>query len=224
LLPFVPRVEQALRDEFSPMSLLESIKRLAEKATGWRRPDDSQSLLRDRKPHTYRFKDDGVIPNHPRWPLIIYKNAVQLPQSLDPAAVFEELFISHGWGNSWRNGIYDFAHYHSGIHEVLGIARGGGRVRFGGAKGRSLTLKAGDVAILPAGTGHQREKASEDFLVVGAYAAPGIYDECRSAEDREKALPAIARVARPRKDPVYGKHGPLVRLWLPRQGERSRKG
>ena len=93
------------------MILLENIKRLAEKATGWRRPDDPQSLLRDRKAHTYRFKDDGIIPNHPRWPLIIYKNAVQLPQSLDPAAVFEELFVSHGWGNSWRNGIYDFAHY-----------------------------------------------------------------------------------------------------------------
>ena len=206
------------------MILLESIKRLAEKATGLRRTDDPQSLLRDRKPHTYRFKDDGVIPNHPRWPLIIYKSAVQLRQSLDPAAVFEELFVSHGWGNSWRNGIYDFAHYHSGIHEVLGIARGGGRVRFGGANGRALTLKAGDIAILPAGTGHQREKASEDFLVVGAYPTLGVYDECRSAEDRDKALPGIARVARPRQDPVYGKDGPLVRIWLPRHRQRSRSG
>ena len=206
------------------MILLENIKRLAEKVTGWRRPDDPQSLLRDRKAHTYRFKDDGIIPNHPRWPLIIYKNAVQLPQSLDPAAVFEELFVSHGWGNSWRNGIYDYAHYHSGIHEVLGIARGGGRVRFGGANGRALTLKAGDVAILPAGTGHQREKASEDFLVVGAYPTMGVYDECRSPEDRGKALPAIARVARPRKDPVYGKDGPLMRVWLPKHSQRSRSG
>jgi hypothetical protein len=124
------------------MILLENIKRLAEKATGLRRPDDPQSLLRGGKPHTYRFRDDGVIPNHPRWPLIIYKSAVQLPQSLDPAAVFEELFVSHGWGNSWRNGIYDFTHYHSGIHEVLGIARGRGRVRFGGANGRALTSQS----------------------------------------------------------------------------------
>jgi uncharacterized protein YjlB len=203
------------------MILLENIKRLAEKATGWRRPNDPQTLLRDRKPHTYQFKDDGVIPNHPRWPLILYKSAVQLPQSLDPAAVFEELFVSHGWGNSWRNGIYDFAHYHSRIHEVLGIARGSGRVRFGGTNGRALTLKAGDVAILPAGTGHQREKASEDFLVVGAYPTLGVYDECRSAEDREKALPAIDRVARPRQDPVYGKDGPLMHIWLPRNRRRS---
>ena len=47
------------------MILLENIKRIAEKATGWRRPDDPQALLRERKPQTYQFTDDGVIPNHP---------------------------------------------------------------------------------------------------------------------------------------------------------------
>ena len=195
------------------MILVENIKRLAEKATGWRRPDDPQALLRERKPHTYRFTDDGVIPNHPKWPLIVYKSAVRLPQSRDPAAVFEELFDSHGWGSAWRDGVYDYVHYHSRIHEVLGIARGSGRVQFGGPKGRALTLKAGDVAVLPAGTGHQCLKASEDLLVVGAYPASGAYDECRSLEDRENAVSAIPRVARPRKDPVYGKDGPLMRLW-----------
>src|ERR1700733_15633745 len=86
-------------------------------------------------------------PNHPRWPLIIYKRAVRLPECLDPAAAFEELFESRGWGRSWRDGIYDYAHYHSRTHEVLGIARGSGGVRFGGKKGRAVTLKAGDVAI-----------------------------------------------------------------------------
>jgi uncharacterized protein YjlB len=195
------------------MILLENIKRIAEKATGWRRPEDTRALLKERKPKTYRFTDDGVIPNHPKWPLIIYKSVVRLPQFLDPAAVFEELFDSRGWGNSWRDGIYDYAHYHSAIHEVLGIARGSGRVRFGGKKGRALSLKAGDVAILPAGTGHQRLSASEDFLVVGAYPASGAYDECTSLEDRKKALPAVSKAARPRKDPVYGKDGPLTQLW-----------
>ncbi len=195
------------------MIVLENIKRVAEKATGWRRRNDVEAFIRERKPQTHRFTDDGVIPNHPRWPLIIYKSAVRLPQSLDPAAVFEELFSSHGWGSSWRDGIYDYVHYHSRIHEVLGIARGSGRVQFGGTKGRALTLKAGDVAILPAGTGHQRLRASEDFLVVGAYPPSGAYNECTSLEDRQKALPSIARVARPRKDPVYGEDGPLTHLW-----------
>ena len=82
------------------MILLEDVKRITEKATGWKRPDDPQAFLRGRKPRTYRFKDDGVIPNHPKWPLILYKSAVHLPESLDPAAVFEDLFESNGWGDS----------------------------------------------------------------------------------------------------------------------------
>jgi uncharacterized protein YjlB len=203
------------------MMLLENIKRLAEKAAGGRPADVPRALVRERKPQTYLFRDDGVIPNHPRWPLIIYQGAVRLPQQIDPAAVFEELFGSHGWGGSWRDGVYDYVHYHSRIHEVLGIARGSGQVRFGGTNGRALNLKAGDVAILPAGTGHQCVKASYDFLVVGAYPASGAYDECKSREDREKALPAIDRVPRPREDPVYGKDGPLTDVWAPRRPRQS---
>jgi uncharacterized protein YjlB len=195
------------------MSILQGVKRVTEKATGWKRPDDPTSLVRERKPQTFRFKDDGLIPNHPLWPLVIYKGAVRLPPSLDPAAVFEELFESNGWGDSWRDGIYDYVHYHSRIHEVLGIARGTGRVQFGGSKGRTLALKAGDVALLPAGTGHLCLKASDDFLVVGAYPPSGTYDECTSLEDREKALSTIPQVARPRKDPVYGAKGPLLGVW-----------
>ena len=76
--------------------LLETIKRVTQKGKGARRPDDLQCLVRKRKPVTFRFKDDGLIPNHPRWPLIIYRGAVE-PSGLDPAAVFEQLFDSHGW-------------------------------------------------------------------------------------------------------------------------------
>ena len=138
---------------------------------------------------------------------------MRLPKNLDPAAVFEELFESNGWGDSWRNGIYDYVHYHSRIHEVLGIARGEGKVQFGGHLGRTLKVKAGDVAILPAGTGHQCLSASKDFLVIGAYPPSGKYDECTSSEDHERALSAIPKVGRPRKDPVYGTKGPLLKAW-----------
>lgn len=203
------------------MSLTENIKRVAEKATGWKRPGDLKALLRERKPHTHLFKDDGLIPNHPRWPLVIYKNVIRLPASLDAAAVFEDLFEGNGWGDTWRNGIYDWVHYHSRTHEVLGIARGSARVQFGGPKGRTFNLKAGDVAILPAGTGHQCHKASGDLLVVGAYPATGSYDECTSMADRKKALISIPKTARPRTDPVYGKSGPLLRAW--RAARRRRK-
>ena len=134
-------------------------------------------------------------------------------ENLDPAAVLEELFECNGWGDSWRNDIYDYVHYHSRIHEVLGIARGEGKEQFGGHLGRTLRLKGGDVAVLPAGTGHQCLAATKDFLVIGAYPPSGKYDECTSSDDHKRALSTIPKVGRPRKDPVYGTRGPLLKAW-----------
>src|SRR5215813_7199240 len=123
------------------------------------------------EPFVFQFADDGSIPNNPRLPLLIYKRAITLgvEPGADPAAAFERLFAANGWGDSWRNGIYPYAHYHPRGHEVLGIARGHARVRFGGAAGTEIEVGPGDVAVLPAGTGHERIAASDDLLVVGAY-------------------------------------------------------
>lgn len=197
--------------------LLEDLKSLTERATGLARPGAArvQALVRDRKPNTHHFGDDGIVPNHPRWPLIHYKSAVRLDPKFDPAAIFEVLFDSHGWRDGWRDGIYDFLHYHSAVHEVLGIARGTATVRFGGARGRDIDLKAGDVIVHPAGTGHQRIAASRDLLVVGAYPAQGGgYDECRPTQvQHDRAVRSIAAARPPRTDPVYGGKGPLKMLW-----------
>ena len=108
------------------MAVLESVKERFEKVTGWARPSvrDLDAALRPRKANAFWFKDDGGIPNNPKLPLVLYRSPVRLSDKFDPAAVFEELFERNGWGNSWRNGIYDYAHYHSRIHEVLGVARG----------------------------------------------------------------------------------------------------
>lgn len=106
---------------------------------------------------------------------------------------------------SRRDSIYGFVHYHSRTHEALGIARGSARVRFGGNSGPVITVKAGDVAILPVGTGHQSFGASKDFLVVGAYPPRGRYDEYRGSEiERDRALKTIPKVVAATKDPVYG--------------------
>jgi uncharacterized protein YjlB len=197
------------------MSVMETIKARAERATGMGRPGkkEASALVRARKAHGFRFKDDGLIPNNPKWPFVLYRGCVQLKEAYDSAAIIEDLFEANGWADSWRDGIYDYVHYHSRIHEVLGIARGTGRVRFGGDKGRIVSLKAGDVAILPAGTGHQCLQASDDFLVIGAYPPVGTYDECTKLEDRPRALKTIPKTTKPRKDPVYGAKGPLLKLW-----------
>jgi uncharacterized protein YjlB len=198
------------------MYVVENLKRALTRVTGSGKPSPAQArkAVRRRKARTLMFKDDGSIPNNAELPLVLYRNAVATKGAPDEAAVFEELFKANRWGDSWRNGIYDYVHYHSRIHEVLGIVRGSARVRFGGDKGKELEIKAGDVAILPAGTGHHRLEASDDFLVVGAYPPTGTYDECRGAPgERARALKTIPRVARPKTDPVYGKDGPLTKLW-----------
>ncbi len=169
------------------------------------------------QPLTFLFQDDGVVPNNPALPALVYKSALDLADARDPAAAIEKLFKTNGWGHGqWRDGIFPFVHYHSMIHEALGIARGRARVQLGGHRGKTLEFAAGDVAVLPAGTGHQRLIASEDLLVVGAYPPQGTYNLCRgdNPAERAKALTTIPKVPVPDSDPVHGKDGPLLKLWL----------
>jgi uncharacterized protein YjlB len=114
----------------------------------------------------------------------------------------------------WRNGVYDYLHYHSTVHEALGVARGHARVQFGGDHGKALDISAGDVAILPAGTGHQLISASDDFCVVGAYPpGPSMQITRPTPENHSRALKTIPEVKLPKTDPVRGADGPLARLW-----------
>jgi uncharacterized protein YjlB len=194
------------------LTLLEGLKSAAEKISGIGRPEKVNPVKR--KPLLVKLADDGQTPNNPHFPLLIYRSPVRLDPDLDPAAIFEKLFADHGWKKSWRDSIYDFNHFHTGTHEVLGVARGRAKVRFGGKKGRVIQLRAGDVVVLPAGTGHQRLAKSRDLLVVGAYPRAGRYDEPGPSEvDPLKARRAIARVRPPAQDPVYGAKGPLKSAW-----------
>jgi len=169
--------------------------------------------IKDRiEPLAIVFKDDGLVPNNPM-PFLIYKGAVDV-DGPEPEAAIEKLFGANGWGDMWRDGIFDYLHYHSTVHEVLGIARGHARVRFGGGSGKEFDIAAGDVAILPAGTGHQRLSASDDFSVVGAYPpGPKMQVTRPTPENHAKALKTIPKVALPPADPVTGTHGALMRLW-----------
>lgn len=162
---------------------------------------------------TYHFADDGAIPNHPTWPMLVYHGAFQ-PAAVDPAATAEQIFTANGWGDTWRNGIFSYHHYHSTVHEVLAICGGQAQVRFGGEQGVTLTVRAGDVVVLPAGTGHKRLSASNDLLVVGAYPPGQRVDLWRGEPgERPQVLENIQRVSRPATDPVYGQQGPLLDQW-----------
>jgi uncharacterized protein YjlB len=166
----------------------------------------------DNEPLAVVFKDDGLVPNNPM-PFLVYKGVVDVGNA-HPEKTIEDLFGANGWGDMWRNGVYDYLHYHATVHEALGVARGHARVRFGGDKGREFEITAGDVAILPAGTGHQCLAASSDFVVVGAYPPGAMMQITRpTADNHAKALKSIPEVKLPASDPVMGADGPLVRLW-----------
>lgn len=165
------------------------------------------------KPATFVFADDGLVPNN-SLPLLIYKGAVDLDNNA-PEKTIENLFGANGWGEMWRNGIFDYLHYHATVHEALGIARGpcAGEVRRRDG-GKEFELSAGDVAILPAGTGHQCLKSTGDFSVVGAYPPGAKMQVTRpTPENHAHALRTIPEVKSPKRDPVAGDDGPLVKLW-----------
>ena len=157
-----------------------------------------------------RFQDDGRIPNS-RLPLVLMRSAVA-PDPSNAAAAFERTFEANGWTGLWRDGIFGFHHYHSTAHEVLGFARGHARLILGGEGGHELQVAAGDVAVLPAGTGHCKLEASSDFLVVGAYPPGQNWDICRTALSSQ-ALARMLSLPFPHSDPVTGARGSLVTLW-----------
>lgn len=163
-------------------------------------------------PTSLFFGDDGQTPNS-RLPVLLYRNVA--PKSADKASAFEALFSANHWPAQWRAQVFDYHHYHSNAHEVLGVISGWARLKLGGLSGAEQTVEAGDVLILPAGTGHCSLDQSSDFLVVGAYpTGQEKYDIQRP--DPTTHAPSVARIAKvplPLADPVSGGEGTLMGAW-----------
>jgi uncharacterized protein YjlB len=175
----------------------------AERAPGNRGPADPEKLL---------FADDGVFPNS-GLPVLIYRGVLATPD----AAAFERMFEANGWSSSWRNGLYSVHHYHSTAHEVLGLYGGRVNARLGGERGRSVTLAAGDVIVIPAGVAHKNDGASADFRVVGAYPVGTSPDmQYGKPGERPGTDRNITRVGLPAGDPVRGGGGAIAPLWKPK--------
>ena len=161
------------------------------------------------RPQTHRFPPSRGVPNNPDLPVLIYSAA--LPAD---AGAIERHIDANGWECRWRDGVFDFHHFHSTAHETLAIARGSARLQLGGADGEVFEVAPGDVLVLPAWTGHKRLEASANFLVIGAYPPGQDYEiEMPTAGSLGPALEAIANVPVPDSDPVSGKQGELMRLW-----------
>ena len=152
------------------------------------------------RPEQLTFADDGAIPNHPAFPALVYRGVASGAEGA------EALFARNGWVPAWRAGIFAFHHFHSTAHEALAVASGSATVQLGGPGGQTLEVGAGDVLVLPAGTGHCRLEGK--VLVVGAY-PPGQDWDLRRGDpaEHDEVVANIARVPDPPGDPVTG--GPI---------------
>lgn len=156
------------------------------------------------------LKDDGQFPNSP-FAVLVYRGAIEQAPS---AEAFKTLLSGNGWPAQWVGSIFDYHHYHSSAHEALGVASGSAQIALGGPRGDTVSVKEGDVVVIPAGVAHKLESSSTDFAVVGAY-PPGQDWDILIGEpgERKTALANISSVPAPQTDPVQGGAGPLLEAW-----------
>lgn len=162
---------------------------------------------------TLLFSENGNFPNNPNLPVLLYKNVFDF-SGPGPAAEIERIFSGNHWGGSWRNGIYNFQHYHSTAHEALGVYSGWAVVQLGGPENDPVKIEKGDLVVLPAGTAHKRIDSGDGFAVVGAYPDGQRWDMNYGKDDEtEKARQNISQVPLPKNDPVFGAKGKMFDFW-----------
>src|SRR4051794_10272347 len=118
---------------------------------------------------TWHAPPGDRIPNHPSFAVLVYHDVESTARG-DADAV-RALFAEHGWRGAWVDGVFDFHHFHSTSHEVLAVVAGTATLELGGPQGQAFDVAAGDVLVLPAGTGHRRGGAARG--VTGGGAHPG---------------------------------------------------
>lgn len=151
-------------------------------------------------------------PNNQRCPILLYRE-VHAGESEELAEWFEACFARNGWPPAWRYTVYNFPHFHSNTHEVLGVFRGRATIQLGDTVGQPFELVAGDVVLIPAGVSHQRLQGTADFQAVGAYPAGYEPDMIRKGGTSRNYAIEVARVPIPPSDPVAGLDGPLLAEW-----------
>jgi uncharacterized protein YjlB len=85
-------------------------------------------------PRAVFFEKATDVPNS-KLPVLMFRGALA-PTATAKGRRFREAFRRNGWAGIWTDTIYDYTHFHSNAHEVLGIAEGNVTIILGGAGGR----------------------------------------------------------------------------------------
>jgi uncharacterized protein YjlB len=158
------------------------------------------------------LQDDGIFPNS-HLPALLYKGALDIP-ILFPGTHVRHLFERNDWSNSWDAGIFEYHHYHSISHEVLGFYRGQAKMQLGGPKGPKIFVEKGDVLVIPAGVTHKNLGPENSVGVIGAYPDGRHYDmNYGKPGERPGTDENIRNVLVPESDPVLGINGGLTKIW-----------
>lgn len=150
-------------------------------------------------------------------PMIIYRGALEPATSLEQdIARASEFLARNGWAIAWYTdkGLHPFHHFHTNAHEIVWVARGSQRGTFGGPDGIDATVRAGDLIVLPAGTGHIGLEKTDDLYMIGGYpAGTARGNVVRSDESIGLSFAnEIAGIPVP-TDPLTGKDGVLTESW-----------
>ncbi|TEA15694.1 Uncharacterized protein C8034_v002302 [Colletotrichum sidae] len=185
-------------------------------------------------PETFFVPPTPHSPNS-KFPVVVYRNALQ-DRSFDAAVKAVE---SNEWikGGHWKiagEKLAATAHYHATTHEAYAVLRGSGTYLLGKSPldgeadesgspvGVKFTARAGDVFAWPAGVTHHVTDTDDDYEIIGFYALTGFnsleepYDmeyALDSVEETNKKRERCEKVPGPALDPLYGKEGPMTKLW-----------
>ncbi|MBA2176468.1 cupin domain-containing protein [Halobacillus locisalis] len=160
--------------------------------------------------NSFFFEDDGYYPNHPFLPTLFYSKAIDVSKE-----DVTQTLAKNQWSNQWTGGVFDYHHYHSTSHEVLVVLKGAATLTLGGPQGRRIDIEKNDLLVIPAGVAHKNEGATEDFKVLGAYPFGNSFDlKTGQKHEYETALNEIPEAPYPEADPILGKKGPLLELWV----------
>lgn len=112
------------------------------------------------------------------------------------------------------------------ILTVSGIFRGTSTLLFGtvtpDSQGTTVSVKPGDVVVVPSGVAHSSVEASDDYAYIGVYPvdAPRWRNEFGKTPVHDPAMQReLEEVKIPGKCPVEGSEGALVKIWNERRGK-----